>query len=104
MIVDRQEVRSPRSIVWNQLERVLEARSSGKEATEELSLLLALYDTIKDGEYAGDLGAIRRMKRPDKDAIFYGTLEAGIRLLDRNNLWLKPPRAVEKGEEWGEAI
>ena|SRR3990172_3148359 len=96
---------SPERIVWRQIDRFLEAESSGNEERIHGSLagLSALVTGFKDEAWDG------RMRDVLDENTFgersHRQFEEIIRLLDAKGKWLKPPqRETEKGKEWREGF
>jgi len=97
-------VTDPRTLIYDQVRRVLVARSSGQGAGEAMSGLLALVQPLKDKAYYERLGDVPAQTKKDPDGILWYTFEAVIELLSRKRLWTIPPRAVPEGEEFTEAL
>lgn len=95
----------PRGMIYAQLRRALDARSSGSNGAEEVAGLLALIEGLKDEAYAADIGD--RARAGDEEGEherFWCTVESVVKLLVRRRMWVQPGRIIAKGEEFEEGF
>ncbi len=89
---------APEIIIYRQIERILQARFEGIQATESLFLLSASLKSIRTPEYDEKASNLARMvARGDSvDKVFYEWYEVLIDLLAKNGLWLVPHKMLGK--------
>jgi len=107
MTVDTKLPESPRQLIYAQLDRLLLARAEGKGGAETLSGIMSLIVPYKDEDWYDDMRQMASLAEShpnDERVLLWHIVEAIIRLLDRNNLWVNVPRAVEPGEELTQAV
>lgn len=96
---DQRWLRSPTTILYGAIDRFLMLRVSGRGAHDALQGVLSCVSSLRDERYDSDMKEIRTRGGTEWDVI-----EAVFRLLKRRNLWLQPPRALQRGSELLSAV
>lgn len=95
--MDGQEITTPTSIIFDTLKLV--SKPGGREY---MPALLELTTPLRDEKWAEDLRSVPR--KPSDDELYWHTYGCVIGLLARKGLWVTPPRQVETGKEFEEAL
>src|SRR3972149_5275777 len=91
--------KTPIDLLYSQIELAMHERASGQGATEAIQGLLSMIDPIKDDTFKSDIATINAIEPKEIQVIFWKTITAIFRLLDRKKLWTFR-LVVRAGEEF----
>lgn len=91
--------KTPIDLLYAQIELAMHERASGQGATEAIHGLLSMLDPIKDEDFEKDMASINAIEPKVVQVIFWKTVTAMFRLLDRKKLWTFR-LVVRAGEEF----